>query len=304
MTGEERTVRTETIRVRRHRDDNGSCLKLARSIEKEGLRRAVTVWSGGKYDCTLISGERRLFAHMLLKKETIQAVFVDTIEAAAKRMIDDAIDATVCGDSLAKQMTYSEMCRLWATMRLLDEPANALRRRAAKERGSDLRRKTRAGLRRPGRAAGRTEDYLLTVAAEPFGMSSASARRAERIYNVALGVVEATADRAEKARALMKDLDARQISVWDAYTRLNDSRRIYRPKQVEASGPATSARKQLSAWERGLPPLEGLIEGFVALGDPSPDLTWVELGPVHARLSAARRDLEKMIKRMKEINEP
>jgi hypothetical protein len=49
--------------------------------------------------------------------------------------------------------------------------------------------------------------------------------------------------------------------------------------------------------------MEGLVAGLVELGPPNAELTWEQVGPVHARLSAIRRDLEKMIKQMKELNQ-
>jgi hypothetical protein len=302
MQSEERTVRIEAIRVRRHRTAVGSCLKLAQSIDTEGLRRAVTVWKDG----TLISGERRVFAHMLLKREAIQAVFVDTVEDAAKRMIGDNDDALLeahsGGNSFAKPMQWTEVCRLWETLRRLDAPAAARRAYAAKQRGTELRKKTQAGLRRPGRASERKEDYLLSVVCEPFSIKSATARRVERIYNVATGVVNAPDEKAELARKVMKGLDAGTVSIWEAYTTLNGSQRVYQPTKTKPT-PAAAAAKQLATWERALPQLEGLTEGLTAVGAPNPDLTWEQVGPVHARLAVVRRGLEKIIRQMKEINQ-
>ena len=63
-----------------------------------------------------------------------------------------------------------------------------------------------------------------------------------------------------------------------------------------------AAPKQLAAWTRTLPQMEGLTAALIELGAPSPDLTWEQVGPVHARFTLVRRELEKMIKQMREIN--
>lgn len=290
----ERLIRTESVRIPRLRDEVGSCLDLSNSIRDEGLRRPITLWSDG----TLISGRRRLFAHMLLNCNNIQAVFVDTIEDAAKRLLGDFEDHYP-----ARPWKWSEACRLWELLRRLDEPAAAVRLDAARRRGVELRRKTQAGQRRPGRSHNRSDDYVLGLICQPFGISAATAHRVEVVYHTAYGTLEATDERRELARQVMADMDATG-NVWGNYQRLMGTRpaMVTRPRPVVTTEAAPAAR-QRAAWDRSLPQMEGLIAGLVELGPPNAELTWVEVGPVHGRLMAARRELEKMIKQMKEISQ-
>lgn len=293
MDSGERLIRVESVRIPKYRDSYGSCLALSRSIEQEGLHRPVTVWSDG----TLVSGGRRLFAHMLLKRERIQAVFVNTIEDAAKRMLGDNQDP---GRDSSVPWSWTEACRFWEVMRRLDEPAAARRLAEARRRGIELRRATQSGRRKPGRTSGRSEDYALTVLAEPFGISGATARRIEVVYRTSVGLIEASDERRELARVLMRDIN-NGGSVWASHKRLTGAvhaPHAARPKPVEYE-PA-SADRQLKAWTKSLPQMEGLVAGLVELGPPNPDLTWEEVGPFRTRLMVVRRELEKMIKQMRE----
>lgn len=301
----ETTVRIDAVRIPRFRDSNGSCLNLAKSIETEGLKRPITLWSDG----TLISGGRRVFAHMLLERQRIPAVFVHTIEDAAKRLMGDDQEGQVDNTYVAPK--WSEVCRLWETLRRLDAPAAAKRADAARRRGVELRRQTQSGKRQPGRSHSRSDDYVLGVICQPFGISSATARRIEVVYETAVGAKNATDAEGELARKLMAEIDEGG-SIWRCYQRLLDARpgprRVIKPATPPPPAPAPGApvpaARQIATWLKSLPQMEGLIAGLTELGPPHPDLTWAELGPVHTRLAAVRRELEKMIKQMKETNKP
>lgn len=151
--GQETTIYIETVRVPPVRADMGPLAELGDSIEKEGLRHPITIWSDG----TLVSGARRLRAHFLLagtpdKSEyrKIRAVIVDNIEDAAKRLLNDNGD-----EAQSVPLKHSEMCRLWDVIRQLDAPAAARRLDEARRQGVELRRQTQAGQRRPGRSRSR-----------------------------------------------------------------------------------------------------------------------------------------------------
>jgi len=88
-------------------------MALGASIRDDGLRHPITLWKDG----TIISGGRRLRAYLLMDMPRIQAVFVDNIEDAAKRMLADNED-----DLLALPWKWSEVCRLWEMLRRLDAP--------------------------------------------------------------------------------------------------------------------------------------------------------------------------------------
>lgn len=290
----ETTMRAEAVRIPRHRTSNGSCLALAVSIRDEGQRRPIAVWRDG----TLISGERRLFAHLLMEIPRINAVFVNTIEDAAKHLMIDNQDTY-----LAARPNWSEVCRLWQTLRRLDEPAAVKRADANRRRGVELRRQTQSGERPPGRSHSRSDDYVLGVICEPFGVSVATAARVEAVWRAANGLTEATDAEREMAREIMAEFDS-GASVWAGFQRFRGTRPVpvARPRPIPPAESAPAAR-QRAAWDRSLPQLEGLIAGLIELGPPNAELTWQEVGPVHARLSAARREMEKMIKQMKEINQ-
>lgn len=293
MDSGERLVRIETIRVPKYRPSNGSCLALATDIETNGLHRPVVLWSDG----TLISGQRRVFAHYLLHRERIQAVHVNTIEEAAKLLLDDNRD-----EREALPMKWSDVCRLWEVLGRLDEPAAVRRTDEARRRGVELRRKTQAGQRKPGRLASQNTDYALGVICEPFGISYATARRIRRVYRISEGIADLP-DQRELAKEVMADIDAGG-SIWANYQRLLGSReptaqRIMPPPPTVDPAPA---RSQLAAWAKSLPQMEGLTVGLLELGPPNPDLTWDQVGPVHTRLMNIRRTLEKMIKQMREID--
>lgn len=293
MISAERTIRTESVRIPRLRDSNGSCAALAASIGAQGLRRPITVWRNN----TLISGGRRLFAHRLIDAPRIQAVFVDTIEDAAKRLLDDSQD-----DDLALPWKWSEVCRLWEVLRRLDAPAATKRADEARRRGVELRKQTQAGKRKPGRSHNRTDDYVLSVICEPFGVSAATARRIEVVYHTGYGVMEAPDDKRELARELMQAIDE-SGNVWANYQRLMGVRNtVIRPRPVETVESAPAARQQV-AWKKSLPQMEGLVAGLVELGPPNADLSWDQVGPVRTRLMAVRRELEKIINQMREISQ-
>lgn len=300
VVGQEITITIESVRIMPIREQYGDLAALGADIEREGLCHPITVWTGG----TLISGARRLRAHFLLsaasgnrKYRHIRAVFVDTIEDAAKRLLADA--AT---EDHAVAYKPSELCRLWDILRQLDEPAAAQRADQARRRGVELRRKTRAGERPPGRSAsrGKGEEYTLRVIAEPFGMSEVTASRLMTIYNLA-GGPGVPQDRREQAAAALAAIDRGESSIWANYSRLISKRSapVSSPKSPAAVGSAPAAR-QRAAWDRSLPQMEGLVAGLVELGPPNTDLTWDQIGPTCTRLMAIRRDLEKLIKKMKE----
>lgn len=290
----ERLIRTEAVRIPRVRDSYGSCMDLGGSIRDEGLRRPITLWKDG----TLISGGRRLFAHLLMEINRIPVVFVDTIEDAAKRLQADNED-----EFLALPPTWTEVGRLWELLRRLDEPAAARRAEVARRRGVELRRQTQEGARPPGRAEGRTDDYVLGVLAPAFGVSETTAKRLWMIYSLAYVTTDAPAEKGEAARQALVDIDSGDSSIWANYQRLVTGRAapISLPRVITPATPAPADR-QRAAWVRSLPQMEGLVAGLVELGPPNTALAWEQVGPVHARLKAVRRDLEKIIKQMKESN--
>lgn len=298
----ETKIHIETVRTHEIRQSPGILTGLGKSLVAEGQRHPITLWKDG----TLISGLRRLRCHFLLAGgqnrtgfKHINAVFVDTIEDAAKRLLADNQDP-----ECAKPMVPSEMCRLWALMRQLDEPAALKRAEQARRRGVELRNQTQRGQRKPGRSNSRTDDYVLTVLAEPFGISAATARRIEVIFQTATGLIDADERKRAKAAQLLDDLDHGRATVWASYQQLMGLKQKVAATKVKAE-PVESAEaaKQLTAWDRALPPLQGLVSGLSELGPPNRELTWEQVGPVHAQLSAVRRELEKMIKKMKEISE-
>lgn len=296
-TSAERTVNIEAVRTPNVRNAPGILAALGASIAEEGMRHPLTLWKDG----TLISGSRRHRASLLLNRQHVPAVFVDTIEDAAKQLLVDNED-----DHLALPMKWSEVCRLWGLLRRFDEPAAVKRIDAARRAGALLRQQTRAGLRRPGRSSAHTEDYVLSVLAPPFGTSEATAKRLWAIYSLAYGLTD-DIDRAKRdhAQRAMANIDSGESSIYGSYSALLAGRTPPAAPRTKAVEPveAVAARAQQTAWARSLPQLEGLVAGLVELGSPNADLTWEQVAPVHARLSAVRRDLEKMIKKMKEINQ-
>lgn len=271
---------------------------LGASIRDEGMRHPITLWKDG----TLISGFRRHRACLLLGGRQIQAVFVDTVEDAAKALLRDNED-----DHLALPQRWSEICALWALMRVLDEPAAARRGNQARRRGVELRRQTQAGKRKPGRGANHSQDYVLRVLAPSFGASESTAKRLWVVHALAHGLTEATDEKREQALQAMRNIDSGESSIWANYQRLIHDRdaapAVVRPRPAEVVAPA-AARLQRTAWDRSLPQMEGLVAGLVELGPPNADLTWEQVGPVHARLMSVRRDLEKIINKMRENNKP
>lgn len=286
------SIRTATIRT-----VVADVSALAKDIKQNGLRHPLVLWSDG----TLLSGSRRLLAHMTLKRPAVDVEFVSTIEEAAKLIQRDNED-----DYLAKPMKWSEVCRLWDLLRRFDAPAAARRADANRRAGVELRRQTRAGLRRPGRENTRGENYFLSVMAPPFGISEATGQRVYSAWNIARGGNEVSDERRELARQVMADIDEHG-NVWANYRRLLGQRSAppvfpkgHRPPVQRDPAPA---KRQHEAYERALPQLEGLMVGLVELGAPHPDLTWEAIGPWHARLAAVRREMERIIRQMKERNE-
>lgn len=300
---DERTISIEAVRVPPLRETMGSLADLGESIRREGLRHPICVWKDG----TLISGGRRLRSHFLLggsadgaRYRNIRAVFVDTLEDAARRLHIDRED-----DTDALPWKASETCRLWKLLRLLDEPAAVLRADQARRRGVELRRKTFAGEREPGRSQSRVEDFVLATIAPAFGMSTTTAKRLWTIYVLSLGAPGVQPEKVRQARDALLALDAGESSISANYAALVGGTTAPAPLKVRQYAPAIPAAatpRQLAAWEKALPQLEGLVAGLIELGPPNPELTWDQVGPVHTRLMVVRRELEKMIKTMRESN--
>lgn len=302
MTSSETTIPLGFPRIYPIRDKYGSLVSLAQDIKTNGLRRPIALWSDG----TLVSGARRLRAHFLLaaqrpdgaeRYQRIPAVFVDTIEDSAKHLLADNGDTEG-----ARPYTATEMCRLWDLLRQLDEPAARRRADEARRRGVELRRKTFAGERPPGRstARGKSTEYVMATLAEPFGMSEVTASRLMTIYNVANNPGEPQ-PRRDQAAAALTAIDKGESSIWANYTRLVSGRSAPAPAPKPAAvAESAPAARQRAAWDRSLPQMEGLVAGLIELGPPNADLSWEQVGPVCTRLMAIRRELEKIIKKMKE----
>lgn len=295
MADTESTIRVSAVRIPKTRDSYGSCLELATSMRDDGLRHPITVWGDG----VLVSGGRRLRAALMLGEKRISAVYVHTIEDAAKRLMIDAQDPY-----LSLPWKWSEACRLWEVVRTLEAPAAAHRLNEARRRGVALRRLTQSGKRAPGRSRNSTEDYFLTVMAQPYGVSSVTASRAEAVYRAAYVTSDVPDAKRELAQEIMADIDKGK-SVWAGYQRLMDFGRtapvVVRPRPVVITEPAPAAQ-QLAAWARAMPQLEGLTSGLIELGPPNTALTWDQVGPVHTQLKAIRRGIEQIINGMKETS--
>lgn len=302
---DERTISIEAVRIPPLRESMGSLAHLTRSIRAEGLHHPITVWKDG----TLVSGSRRLRAHFLLggaadgaEYRNIRAVFVDTLEAAAKRLHIDA-EGTDAPETLPWKP--SEMCRLWKLLRLLDEPAALVRADIARRRGVELRRRTFAGERQPGRSQTRVEDYVLATIAPAFAMSTTTAKRLWTIYTLSLGAPGVPPEKVRQARDALLAIDAGQSSISANYAALVGGTTAPAPLSIRQYAPPTPSAptpRQIAVWEKALPQLEGLTAGLIELGPPNPELTWDQVAPVHARLMVVRRELEKMIKQMRESN--
>jgi len=286
-------VDVDAVKVHPIREVYGILTPLGESIRNEGMHQPLTLWKDG----TLISGFRRYRAAVLLRHKEVPVVFVNTIEDAAKRLSLDQAD-----DHHARPMKPSEMCRLWELLRRLDEPAAALRADANRRRGVRLRQLTEEGVRDPGRADGsnRSEDYVLTVLSEPFDLSVTTAKRLWTIFTA----TKPGDPRRDRAKQSLADIDEGISTIWANYRHLSAKRSapISTPKPPAPEVPAAAA-VQVAAWNRSLPQLEGLVAGLAELGPPNPDLLWEQVGPIHTRLMAVRRDLEKMIKKMRESNQ-
>lgn len=290
----ETIVNTESVRVPGIRDKYGILSSLGASIRDEGMRHPIVLWTDG----TLLSGSRRYRAVQLLGGHQIQAMFVNTLEDAAK-----ALHADLDDDYQALPMKWSEVCRLWAVLRRLDAPAHLLRKDANRRQGVALRRLTVDGDRDPGRGGARSEDYPLSVMSAPYGVSHSTAKRLWAIYSRAWdGAItdRPTADQVA-ARAALAAIDDGESSITANYVKLTTGRSapISKPK-VAAPIPPAAAARQLAAWDRSLPQLEGIVAGLVELGTPNPDLTPEQIAPARERLASIRRDIEKMIKSMRE----
>lgn len=285
-------VRIEAVRIPGVREIHSNLHDLVTSIKDEGLRHPIVLWEDG----TVISGRRRLQACMLLGRLHIPAVYVDAIEDAAKLLHAEQ------GGQQALPMMWTEVCRLWALLRHLDAPAAVRRAAEHRRRGVELRRLTQSGQRAPGRAGQHTEDYVMSLLGPVYGLSETTARRLWTVWSTATIGIQPPEQR-ELAREALASLDKGETSISAAYQRLTSGRPapVLRPS-VEQSPPA-DAKTQLAAWGRSLPTMEGLVSALVELGAPNAELTWEQVGPTHARLSAIRRHLEKMIKQMKETNQ-
>jgi hypothetical protein len=245
---EETKVHIETISTHEIRKNVGVLTGLSKSLVAEGQRHPVTVWKDG----TLISGFRRLRCHFPLSGgqnrtgfRHINAVFVDTIEDAAKRLTLDMEDP-----ECAHPMLPSDMCRLWALLRKLDEPAALKRAEMARRKGVELRRRTQAGERNPGRSKSRTDDYVLGIVAAPFGISAATARRIEVIFQTATGVIPADEKKRQQAAHLLDELDAGRATVWSSYQQLMGlKQKTPTPKKKAEPVESADVQRQIASWE-------------------------------------------------------
>jgi hypothetical protein len=263
-------------------------VSLGQSLKAEGQHRPIAVWKDG----TLVSGSRRLRAHLLAGANFIQGVYVDTLEDAAKQLLLDNED-----DYPAVPLLPSELCRLWAVLRRLDAPAAAVRSHENRVQGADLRRLTQQGRRPPGRRGKKTEDYFLSTVAHPCGVSPTTAKRLWKIHTLATG----DDVRADAAQAALQAIDAGSSTIWANYRHLCSGRTDPVIRAIPAAPvQPEAARVQRTAWDRALPQLEGLVGGLTGLGPPNAAVTWDEIGPFCSRLWGVRRNLEKIINKMRE----
>lgn len=273
-------------------DDNiGDLTQLKLSIAEEGLRQPLLLWNDG----TLISGGRRFLALASLPNAYYTVRFVNDLD-----QLGGELEKQVADDTAAQPMRLSEICRLWDVIRKLDEPAAAQRAHRRRSLASSLRRQLKDGARTAGRhPEPGGEAYFLARVVPPFGMSPATAMRLLYVHHTATGRRQASAKTAALAKQLMRQVDE-DGNVNGAYRTLMGHRPVRMPEPAVARA-RVSAEKQLSALGSAAAHLSGITAGAKALGPISKELTWEQIGPVHAQFSAVRRDLEQMIKQMKEI---
>lgn len=286
-------VRVEAMRMRRFRSHLGDVWKLADSMMIEGQHHPVILWR----DNTVISGERRVHAALMAGKDSLKVEYVSTIEEAAAALIKQNSDNA----THSKAMLWSEVASLWELLRELDKPAALRRADSNRRRGVKLRRQVQAGRREPGRGPKEGgEEYFLKVVTPPFDISAASARRILSIYRGAVSTDPEQKDRAAFAWELMADIDANG-NIWANYQRWQGVRSL--PPTAANKQPATkpaAAEKQVAAFVKAAATMSGVMDGLAALGPVHSSLTWEQVASSCAQFARVRRELEKLIKQMRE----
>jgi len=280
---EMKEVRVDWVRVTdRSRKKVGDVTGLAASIREIGLIHPITVTEGG----TLLVGERRLEAYRLLGRETIPARVVSELIEAIERLRIERDENTE-----REAMTPEELVSLGLKLEALERPSAAERRLEGNARG--------------GRAQ---------VVGE-FTDDLKGARDTREIVGNALGWAGSTYGLAKAVVAAAHDADAppeRREVAQAALAEMNATGKVWRGfrKLKEEPAAATGARqrpvigdakKQRHAITQAASTLTGIAMGFGRINAIHPDITSEEAAQWVGDLSEARRAIEQLIKRLKEL---
>jgi ParB family chromosome partitioning protein len=280
-----RTVDTIIIGPR-HRQDLGDIPDLAASIAKVGLINPITITSEG----LLIAGHRRLEACKHLGWRLISCVVADDLESAIARLTAERDENTK-----RKEMTFSE------TMSLADA-LYALERPKAKKRQSEAGRKFGKGIASPqvkGTYPPPHDRETDNIVGKAIGWSGTTYNRARSVAKAAVDP-NLTQEQREVAKAALAEMEATgKIST--GYEKVRAA--IRATSALSKKSNSSTAREQRYTFNNGLPQISGIVLSLKRIEGFDPEIGIDEIDQWIGSLSKSRRDLEQIIKRLKDIKD-
>lgn len=271
---EVKEIVVEAVRVTgRHRKDVGDVAALAESIRTRGLMNAITVTEDG----TLVAGQRRLEAFRLLGRDVIPAHMVYGLTDAAERLRMERDENTE-----RKPMTPEELVSLGRALEALERPKARERMLAGQPSGGNS-----GGL-------GDTRD----VVGKALGWSGFTYDRAKAVVDAA-NDTEAPPEQRAVAREALAEMNAtgKVLPSFEKVRQQRDTRLGTRQRSTIGD-----AKKQRFAITKAAHALSGIAMGFSQIDAIHPDITSEEAAQWVDDLSEARRAIEVLIKRLKELS--
>jgi len=272
----------------RHRQDLGDIPSLAASIAKVGLLNPITLTSEG----LLIAGERRLEACKHLGWRIIACYVTDDLESAATKLTAERDENTE-----RKEMTPEELVNLGLALEELERPKAKGRQGARtdldKHRSQVRPMSTESDESPKNRNSTRTNE----IVGDAIGLSRTTYARAK-------AVVKAANDESlnPKQQAVAKQALAEMNASGIVSTSYNKILEITKPQPTLSKRKSTSAeaREQRYAFERGLPSMSGTVMLLQRIEKINSEITDDELDQWIKSLSDTRRNIEQIIRRLKD----
>lgn len=264
--------------------DLGDLEPLMESIATHGLMHPIVLSRQNR----LISGWRRLAATMKLGKRSIEAHFVDDAVQAFS-----LIDGEGINPDHFKPMVWSERVAFGLVVEDLDYQRNEVVQSNARRKAADRRWN-----REPTVAYGEKQPSTSQIIADLLGCTLGLWRVAREVYLTAHDR-QADGPTLELAKRAVEYMDQSEQPNGARAMLLGKGHRLLKdPMQVSRTASSTEVR---NVFNGAAPVLEGLVTAFRQIEELPEDLTEEEVARWLTNLSRTRKELEKLIKKLRRI---